>query len=80
MHSYSLEFILNAPSSSTEAIRRSLLQAGEHAKVSRAQEEAQKEGVFQVHVQTKDPTLIFDICSQFGRISSIKIEERKGAK
>jgi len=78
MQKFSLEFILNASNTSADLIMRSLMQAGEEIKVLRVPgQKGEEPESFQVRVSTADPTLIFDICSQFGRISSIKIDERK---
>jgi len=56
---------------------RSLMQAGEGAKVLCVTGQIGKEPEsFRVRVSTVDPTLIFDICSGFGRISSIKVIEK----
>jgi len=78
MQKFSLEFILSASNASAEMILHSLMQAGEGAKVLEIpqRQEPQTES-FQVQVSTQDPTLIFDICSQFGRIRSIRIDEKK---
>jgi len=78
MQKFSLEFILNASNTSEDLIMRSLMQAGDQAKVLRVPGQiGQDPESFQVRVSTGDPTLIFDICSQFGRIRSIKIDEKK---
>ncbi len=77
MQKFTLEFILNASNTSADLIMRSLMQAGEEAKVLRdSGQMGQESENFQVRVSTGNPTLIFDICSQFGRISSIKIDEK----
>ena len=79
MQKFSLEFILNASNTSADLIMHSLMQAGEGAKVLQVSGQTGGEPEsFQVRVSTGDPTLIFDICSGFGRISSIKINEKKG--
>ena len=77
MQKFSLEFILNASNTSADLIMRSLMQAGEGAKVLCVPgQTGEGSESFQVRVSTGDPTLIFDICSGFGRISSIKIDEK----
>jgi hypothetical protein len=31
---------------------------------------------FKIRISTEDPTIIFDTCAQFGRLRSIKIDEK----
>lgn len=71
---YLLEFILHAKGSSLKLIRSSLAEFGDDIVVS--EDEGKKEDSnYKVSMVTEDPTLVFDICSQFGRIRSVKAHE-----
>lgn len=71
---YTLEFILHSKNSSPKTIKSSLEEFGSGLTV----QECQKEGGacdYKVNMTTEDPTLVFDLCSQIGRIRSIKVHE-----
>jgi len=71
---YALEFILHAKDSSPKIIKSSLAEFGSDLEVSQALE--QKESCnYQVKMITEDPALVFDLCSQLGRIRSVKVNE-----
>lgn len=71
---YSLEFILHSKSSSPKAIKSSLAEFGNELVVSNAS--TQNESCdYKVSMITEDPTLVFDLCSQIGRIRSVKVQE-----
>jgi dihydroxyacetone kinase-like predicted kinase len=77
MLKYYLEFILNAKDITPEVLEDSFTQLGEGLEVSRILEEDSEPGEnFKIHIHTQDPTLVFDTCSQFGRIKSVKIDEK----
>lgn len=71
---FSLEFILTANDTSSEAIKGSLTELGENLEVSSIVGNASCQNDFKVRIETLDPTIIFDTCSQFGRIRAIKID------
>jgi dihydroxyacetone kinase-like predicted kinase len=73
MHKYLLEFIITTYNISEEAIKNSLTEFGESLEIHNCQPSQGKGRDFKIHINTEDPTVIFDICSQFGRIKSIKI-------
>lgn len=75
MQNFNLEFILDAPSSPLETIRESLIEFGEGLKISPADDCGSATRNFKVCICTQDPTIIFDICAQFGRITSVRINE-----
>ncbi|MDD5432335.1 MAG: hypothetical protein PHO70_05035 [Candidatus Omnitrophica bacterium] len=76
MGKYSLEFILTTYGSTQETVGNSLKEFAEELEVSEIKnEEFTKSCNFKVTAKTLDPTLIFDVCSQFGRIKEIKINE-----
>jgi len=69
---YALEFILHAEGSSSKIIKNALAEFGSDLVVG----DCQKQGEscdYKVTMTTEDPTLVFDLCSQFGRIRSIKV-------
>ncbi len=75
MQKYRLEFILHTYNTSIEAIKNSLVEFGNSLEILDSGESAEKGDTFQISLSTEDPTLVFDICSQFGRIRSAKIND-----
>jgi dihydroxyacetone kinase-like predicted kinase len=73
---YSLEFILHAKDSSPKAIKCALAEFGVGLEVRECQEQDESCN-YQVSMITEDPTLVFDLCSQLGRIRSVKVHESK---
>ncbi|MCK9432696.1 MAG: hypothetical protein PHQ84_03140 [Candidatus Omnitrophica bacterium] len=71
---YVLDFVLHARNSSPKAIRNSLAEFGTDLTVAECQE-PQEHSNYKISMVTEDPTLVFDLCSQFGRIRSVKIQE-----
>jgi len=79
MRRYVLEFVLDTHNASLETIRNSLVEFGDCLQISRInQETAGDSESFKIQIQTEEPTAIFDICSEFGRIKSVKINENGG--
>jgi dihydroxyacetone kinase-like predicted kinase len=72
---YKLEFILHTYDTTIETIKNSLVEFGESLEVSDSSGSEGKGDNFQISLNTEDPTLVFDICSQFGRIRSVKIND-----
>ncbi len=71
---YALEFILHSKDSSPKMIKSSLAEFGNELAVS--VDLTHKEGSnYKVSMVTEDPTLVFDLCSQLGRIRSVKVHE-----
>lgn len=89
---YKLEFILHTHSATNESIKSSLSEFGENLVVSECNEPDRLENHglasfgqshskgnnFTINLITQDPTVIFDICAQIGRIRQIKINEEGG--
>ena len=71
---YALEFILHSKNSSPKTIKSSLEEFGSALTVSQSHQQAQACD-YNVNMTTDDPTLVFDLCSQMGRIRSIKVHE-----
>lgn len=78
LRKFRMKFILGGRCLSEDMLRRALEDTGENLELSSAGEEDVC-GETRIHVSlgTDDPELIFDICSQYGRIRSAKIEETK---
>ena len=69
---YTLEFILHAKDSSPKMIKSSLAEFGNNLIVSLIQDNEESCN-YKVNMITEDPTLVFDLCSQLGRIRSVKV-------
>ena len=71
---YTLEFILHARNSSPKVIKSSLAEFGSEITVSQC---CDGEDIpdYKVTMVTEDPTLVFDLCAQLGRIRSVKVGE-----
>jgi len=72
---YNLEFILHTQNASSETIKNSLVEFGQDLEITDSRETYGRGKSFRVYINTEDPTIIFDLCSQFGRIKSVKINE-----
>ncbi len=71
---YELEFILHAKDSSPKMIKSSLAEFGNNLVVSLTHDNKESYN-YKVNMVTEDPTLVFDLCSQLGRIRSVKVGE-----
>ena len=71
---YTLEFILHAKDSSPKIIKNSLAEFGNELVVDQA-ELCRESCNYKVSMITEDPVLVFDLCSQLGRIRSVKVRE-----
>ena len=80
MQKYHLEFILRTKDTSSQVIKNSLAEFAEDLLevVDFFPEPEEKSRDFKININTQEPTVIFDICSQFGRIKSVKIDEGEG--
>ena len=76
MHKYFLEFIITTYNITEEAIKNSLTEFGEGLEIHNCQGLECRGKDFKININTEDPTVIFDICSQFGRIKTVKINEQ----
>lgn len=75
---YKLEFILHTYNASLQMIKNSLAEFGESLEIVESQDSAQNGDNYNIRMKTEDPTIVFDLCAQFGRIRSIKVTEEKG--
>jgi dihydroxyacetone kinase-like predicted kinase len=71
---FKLDFILHTYNTSLQAVKNSLAEFGEGLEISEVVDELEKGKNFKININTEDPTLIFDVCSQFGRIRSVKVD------
>jgi dihydroxyacetone kinase-like predicted kinase len=78
MQKYRLEFILHVRHHGIEVIKSSLSEFGRCLEItdsSLPHHSGAKD--LKIHIDTDEPTQIFDVCSQFGRIKAVKINEIK---
>ncbi len=75
---YNVEFVLNSQQANTEIINGSLIEFGENLDVR--EDFSHNQRIFRVRIDTQEPQIIFDVCSQFGRLGAIKVEEIKEDK
>lgn len=75
MQDYKLEFILHTHNSTKESIKGSLSEFAEGLEIAEHNEADSKGNNFKINLITQDPTVIFDICGQIGRIRQVKIDE-----
>jgi dihydroxyacetone kinase-like predicted kinase len=71
---YTLEFVLHAKDSSPKIIKNALAEFGSELIVIDCQKHPETCN-YKVNMITEDPTLVFDLCSQLGRIRSVKVHE-----
>lgn len=71
---YALEFILHAKDSSPKIIKNALAEFGSELIIMDCQKDIENCN-YKVNMVTEDPTLVFDLCSQFGRIRSVKVDK-----
>ena len=74
---YKLEFILHTYDASAQALRSSLAEFGDGIEITDSAEESERGSNFKVVINTLEPTLVFDLCSQFGRIRAAKINDEE---
>lgn len=74
---FRIEFILHTHTASEQTVKNALTEFVQHMEISESKAAAPAQGRdLAVSLLTEEPTIIFDICSQFGRIRSVKIEEQ----
>ncbi len=73
---YHLEFVLETMGARPDSIKNSLRGLIESVDILPLLEDGRGDGKnFKIRVKTADPELVFDICSQFGRLKSVKVSE-----
>jgi hypothetical protein len=74
-NNFRLELILHAHDTSAQDIRNSLVEFAQDIEIVDMSPEVASEGKdFKLSMRVQDPTMIFDLCGQFGRIRSVKVE------
>ncbi len=71
---YVLEFVLHAKDSSPKIIKSALAEFGSELTVTDCQKPTENCN-YKINMVTEDPTLVFDLCAQLGRIRSVKVHE-----
>jgi dihydroxyacetone kinase-like predicted kinase len=77
MQKFVMEFILHCQGASEQAIQSSLSEFGEGVEVTDCCDSESSAKNFKVNMLADDPMVIFDVCAQFGRIKSVKIDEKE---
>lgn len=77
MIKYSLEFILHTYNVTASELKNALTEFVQDLSIGERPAEGGSGSDYGVKLVAEDPTLIFDICSQFGRIKSVKVDEIK---
>jgi dihydroxyacetone kinase-like predicted kinase len=72
---YKLEFTLHVYNTSLQAVKNALAEFGDKFNIQESSGSQEKGSNFIVNMSTEEPALVFDICSQFGRIRTVKIDE-----
>jgi len=76
MQKFALEFILHVQNNSAQSLKSAFSEFGENLEIVDSSEGLDFKGRdFKISIITEDPTVIFDICSQLGRIRSMKVDE-----
>lgn len=76
---YSLEFILHVHGESVRTIKNALAEFGDRLEITDTAGRDEDARDFKILIETQEPTMVFDVCSQFGRIKSVKINEGRGS-
>jgi dihydroxyacetone kinase-like predicted kinase len=71
---YNLEFILDIKSASAEEIEQALVDLGDQLQITQAEAVSGTARGLKICLRTEDPALVFDTCSQFGKLKSVKID------
>jgi dihydroxyacetone kinase-like predicted kinase len=72
---YQMEFVLHGHSLTASKIKNALSEFGDSLEVSECEDPITSGNNFKVCVISEDPTVVFDICAQFGRIKTVKVHE-----
>ncbi len=72
---FKVEFVLHAYNISGDAIKSALVEFTDTVEVCAFHDDKNKENSFRILVTTLEPALVFDVCAQFGRIRSAKVDE-----
>ncbi len=74
VRSFRLEFMLQGTTATTHAVRESLAEVADSLFIEEVPADNESKSL-RITTTTSDPTLIFDVAAQFGRLGSVKIDE-----
>jgi hypothetical protein len=73
---FQLDFILSAHGQAAEGIRAALAEFADEVRIEELpQEEGCRAKDFRLRLKAAEPEAVFDLCSQFGRIKTVKVIE-----
>jgi len=72
---YNVEFTMNIYDSSSDELKDCLTGLCADLSLDEDEETNDKGKIIKIRLCTDDPHLVFDTCSQFGRLKSVKISE-----
>lgn len=75
MNNYNVDLMLNTFYKDQVKIKNSLLTCSEEATISLILENTDGSFDYSIVAVAQDPTLVFDVCAQFGRMKSVKVNE-----
>lgn len=75
MQKYSVAFVLSLQDCDINNFRSSLSEFADEIKLFECKDQESNCKIVNVNLIAEDPTAIFDICSQFGRLKSVKVDE-----
>lgn len=75
MPKYQLEFVLDTYDTKEAVLRNSLIEFGDNLEICEVNNGGVPKRDFRINLTTQEPTIVFDVCSGFGRIKEIKINE-----
>ncbi|MCU0665569.1 MAG: hypothetical protein MUF05_00505 [Candidatus Omnitrophica bacterium] len=75
---YTLDFILHTyTATNLQAVKSALVEFAQAIQVAQIEENGlSRTDQYKISMTVEEPTIIFDICAQFGKIKSMKIEEK----
>ncbi|HNX81094.1 MAG TPA: hypothetical protein PKL77_03000 [Candidatus Omnitrophota bacterium] len=77
MHKYSLEFTLSMYGDYADAFKKALAPYTDSLEIDpMPRADADRLRHYKIQILTIDPTIIFDMCSEYGRIKAVKIDEQ----
>jgi hypothetical protein len=77
MHKYRVECILHTYDVADTELQQALSGCGEDLEIlTMPQTDKEKGTNFKIQIFVDDPTIVFDACAEFGRIRSVKVEEK----
>ncbi len=77
MQKYQIQFTLHTHGNTLTEIRNAFREFGEELAIEQAVPENPEKSDFSISLVSEEPTAIFDICGQFGRIRAVKVTEIK---